>query len=80
MKEYLVPGLHPCTVVVLGNASFQKSQRTKEFTEDRGDLLALYLLLYPPDLNALEHDWVLLKLSVRKYSSSFDIFYQILDV
>ena len=68
MKEYLVAGLHPCTVVVLGNASFQKSQRTKECREDRGALLALYLLLYSPDLNTLAHDWVLLKLSVRKYS------------
>jgi transposase len=62
----------------MDNASFHKSQRTKELIEKRGARL-LFLPPYSPDLNPIENYWALLKLYVRKYNTSFDIFYHILD-
>jgi len=63
---------------VLDNASFHKSQKTKELIEQKGARL-LYLPPYSPDLNPIENYWALLKTYVRKYNTSFDVFYTILD-
>lgn len=65
-------------VVIMDNASFHKSEKTRELIEQRGALL-LYLPPYSPDFNPIENYWALLKLYVRKYNSSFEVFYQILD-
>jgi transposase len=62
----------------MDNASFHKSERTRLLIEKRGARL-LYLPPYSPDLNPIENYWALLKLYVRKYNTSFDIFYRILD-
>jgi transposase len=62
----------------MDNASFHKSEKTRILIENRGARL-LYLPPYSPDLNPIENYWALLKLYVRKYNSSFAIFYQILD-
>jgi transposase len=65
-------------VVVLDNASFHKSEQTRVLIEKRGARI-LFLPPYSPDLNPIENYWALLKLYVRKYNTSFDIFYHILD-
>lgn len=78
IEHCLCPELKEWDVVVLDNASFHKSQKTKELIEKRGARL-LFLPPYSPDLNPIENYWALLKLHVRKYNTSFDIFYQILD-
>jgi transposase len=62
----------------MDNASFHKSEKTRILIEKRGARL-LYLPPYSPDLNPIENYWALLKLYVRKYNTSFDTFYQILD-
>lgn len=74
----LCPELKPWDIVVLDNASFHKSERTRLLIEKREARL-LYLPPYSPDMNPIENYWALLKLYVRKRNSSFDIFYQILD-
>jgi transposase len=78
IEECLCPELKEWDIVVMDNASFHKSQKTRELIERRGARL-LYLPPYSPDLNPIENYWALLKLYVRKYNTSFDIFYQILD-
>lgn len=78
IEECLCPELKLWDVVVMDNASFHKSEKTRILIEKRGARL-LYLPPYSPDLNPIENYWALLKLYVRKYNSSFDIFYQILD-
>lgn len=78
IEECLCPELKPWDIVVLDNASFHKSEKTRILIEKRGARL-LYLPPYSPDLNPIENYWALLKLYVRKYNSSFDVFYQILD-
>lgn len=78
IENFLCPEIKPWDLVVMDNASFHKSQRTRELIEKRGARL-LYLPPYSPDLNPIENYWALLKLYVRKYNASFDIFYTILD-
>lgn len=78
ITDCLCPELKPWDVVVLDNASFHKSEQTRLLIEDRGARL-LYLPPYSPDLNPIENYWALLKRYVRKYNTSFDIFYQVLD-
>lgn len=63
---------------MLDNASFHKSQKTKELIEKRGARL-LFLPPYSPDLNPIENYWALLKCYVRKRNTAFDVFYDVLD-
>lgn len=78
IEDCLCPELSVWDVVVLDNASFHKSEKTRTLIEGRWARL-LYLPPYSPDLNPIENYWALLKLYVRKYNTSFDIFYRILD-
>lgn len=78
VAECLCLELKEWDVVILDNASFHKSEQTRILIEKRGARL-LYLPPYSPDFNPIENYWALLKLYVRKYNSSFDIFYGILD-
>lgn len=78
IEKYLSNELHAGDVVVLDNASFHKSEKTKILIEKKGAKI-LYLPPYSPDFNPIENYWALLKLHVRKHNSSFDIFYKILD-
>lgn len=78
IRECLLSELQEWDVIVLDNASFHKSQKTKELIEQKGARL-LYLPPYSPDLNPIENYWALLKTYVRKYNTSFDVFYTILD-
>lgn len=78
IEKCLCNELHEWDVVVLDNASFHKNERTRILVEKKGARL-LYLPPYSPDFNPIENYWALLKLYVRKFNASFDIFYQILD-
>ena len=78
IAECLCSELQEWNVVILDNASFHKSEKTKFLIEERGARL-LYLPPYSPDLNPIENYWALLKLYVRKRNFSFEAFYQILD-
>ena len=74
----LVPDLEKWDVVILDNASFHKSEKTKKLIEDTWASI-LFLPPYSPDLNPIENYWAVLKTYVRKFNSSFDIFLQILQ-
>jgi transposase len=56
----LLPELVCGTVLVLDNATFHKSSRTREIVEEVGCEL-LYLPPYSPDLNPIEKLWGNLK-------------------
>jgi transposase len=78
IETCLVPDLEKWDVVILDNASFHKSERTKKLIEEAWASI-LFLPPYSPDLNPIENYWAVLKTYVRKFNSSFDIFLQILD-
>lgn len=68
VEKVLLPELRPGQIVVLDNASFHKSLRTKELLESVGCNL-LFLPPYSPDLNPIEKFWATLKAKIR-YSAS----------
>jgi transposase len=78
VETFLCPELKHWDIIVLDNASFHKSERTRELIETRGAKL-LYLPPYSPDLNPIENYWAILKQYVRKYNTSFEVFYTVLD-
>ena len=56
LEEILLPVLPKGTTVIMDNAAFHKSLKTKELIEKAGCHL-LFLPTYSPDLNPIEHWW-----------------------
>lgn len=72
VETYLVPALQPGQIVILDNATFHKSGKTKELIKNAGCQL-LFLPPYSPDLNPIEIFWANLKAKIKdclKYSHS----------
>ena len=64
LEHMLLPGLLVGSVLVLDNATFHHSKRTRELVEQAGCTL-LYLAPYSPDLNPIEKCWANLKRAWR---------------
>ena len=65
IEKHLCPTLRKGQYVILDNASFHKSAKTKELIEKAGCHL-LFLPKYSPDLNPIEHCWASFKNYLRK--------------
>jgi hypothetical protein len=65
VETCLLPELRPGQTVVMDNAPFHKSQKTKNLIESVGCRL-LYQPKYSPDLNPIEKVWGNLKRKYRK--------------
>lgn len=65
LEKCLAPEMKPGQTLVLDNASFHKTLKTKEIMEKAGCKL-LYLPPYSPDFNPIEKQWAILK---RKYKT-----------
>ena len=63
-EKFLLPEIPKGTTIVMDNAAFHKSQKTKEFIEKAGCYL-LFLPTYSPDLNPIEHCWHTVKSRLR---------------
>nr|WP_255453476.1 transposase [Wolbachia endosymbiont of Atemnus politus] len=71
MKHMLKIGLlRPGQTVILDNASFHKSERTKKLIES-AECKVLFLPPYSPDLNPIEKFWFPIKHAVRKALPTF---------
>jgi len=60
----LLPELEPDQVVIIDNAAFHKSDKTKELIAKAGCRL-IFLPPYSPDLNKIEPQWNTVKHGVR---------------
>ena len=56
VEQFLIKELKPGQIVIMDNASFHKSQKTKELIESVGCRL-IFLPPYSPDLNPIEKFW-----------------------
>jgi len=64
LTQIFLPLLPKRTTIILDNAAFHKSQKTKELVEQAGCFL-LYLQPYSSDLKPIEHCWHTLKSTLR---------------
>jgi len=71
--ELLCPSLKPGQCVIMDNASIHKSPLVKELIENAGCTL-IYLPVYSPDLNSIEHCWANFKNYLSKIIKNFKDF------
>jgi len=77
VEHFLIKELKPGQVVIMDNASFHKSQKTKELIESVGCKL-IFLPLYSPDLNPIEKFWANMKRWIKAKISEFNKLYDAL--
>ena len=70
VENILVPILKRGQTVILDNASFHKSIKTRKLIENAG-CKVLFLPPYSPDLNPIEHFWFAIKHTARKILPNF---------
>jgi transposase len=79
LEGVLLPTLPKGTFLVMDNAAFHKSAKTKELIEKFGCHL-LFLPTYSPDLNPIEHWWHKIKSILRPLiQQGYDNLHNLLD-
>jgi transposase len=71
VEHFLIKELKPGQVVILDNASFHKSQKTKELIESV-KCRVIFLPPYSPDLNPIEKFWANMKRWIKQRIDNFD--------
>jgi transposase len=64
LEQILLPSLPKGSTIVMDNAAFHKSTKTRDLIEAAGCRL-LFLPTYSPDLNPIEHCWHTLKSKLK---------------
>lgn len=64
LEDILLPEIPKGATIVMDNAAFHKSARTREIIEKAGYNLK-FLPTYSPDLNPIEHSWHVIKSILR---------------
>lgn len=78
IEEFLIPLLRKGQTVIMDNATFHKSQRTRKMIEEAGCYL-LFLPPYSPDLNPIEKFWANLKRIISNTISGFKSLSEAID-
>ncbi len=78
LEKCLLPCLKKGQIIIMDNASFHKSKKTKELIESVGCRL-LFQPAYSPDLNPIEQQWAIIKWKFRKYKHLFKTFREAVD-
>ena len=78
VEKFLIKELKPGQFIVMDNASFHKSQKTKELIESVGCKI-IFLPPYSPDLNPIEKFWANMKRWIKDKITQFDKLYEIIE-
>jgi len=78
IESFLIKELIPGQFVVMDNASFHKSQKTRDLIESVG-CKVIFLPPYSPDLNPIEKFWANMKRWIRNKIFHFDQLYNALQ-
>lgn len=78
LEQALLPTLSAGMTVIMDNARFHKSEKTRELVESAGCNL-LFLPPYSPDFNPIEHRWFPLKNTARKILQTFSCIYSAIE-
>ena len=77
VEKFLIKELKPNQVVIMDNASFHKSKRTKDLIESVR-CKVVFLPPYSPDLNPIEKFWANMKRWIKERITEFDQLYEII--
>ena len=77
VEQFLIKELKAGQSVVMDNASFHKSQKTRELIESVGCKL-IFLPPYSPELNPIEKFWANMKRWIRQQIENFDHLYDLI--
>ena len=79
VEQFLIPELKPGQTVIMDNASFHKSPKTRQMIEQFG-CKVVFLPPYSPDLNPIEKFWANMKRWIRgkfnQFKNLYDAFVQ----
>lgn len=78
IEKVLIKELRHGQVIVMDNASFHKSKRSKELIESVGCKI-LFLPPYSPDLNPIEKFWSKMKKWIRNKIENFVTLYDVIE-
>ena len=70
LERHLISELQEHAIIVMDNASFHKTKKTKEIVEKYGHRL-LFLPPYSPDLNPIEKFWASLKAKIKRIVDNY---------
>lgn len=71
VEQFLIKELKPGQVVIMDNAAFHKSQKTKDLIESV-ECKLIFLPPYSPDLNPIEKFWANMKSWIKQQIEHFD--------
>lgn len=78
LKDFLIPELKVGQVVIMDNATFHKSEKSRKLIEEAGCRI-LFLPPYSPDLNPIEIFWANFKKTVRSNLEKFKTLSEAID-
>lgn len=78
VEQFLIKELKPGQVVVMDNATFHRSQKTRELIESVGCKL-IFLPPYSPDLNPIEKFWANMKRWIKDNTSGSNTLSDLID-
>lgn len=70
VEKILMPELRPGQIIIMDNATFHKSERTKMLIES-AECHLLFLPPYSPDFNPIEQFWAWFKSQIREVIGTF---------
>lgn len=78
LANFLLPALTPGHTLIMDNATFHKSEETRQLINDAGCQL-LFLPPYSPDLNPIEKYWANIKGKIKKFIAQFSSLSEAID-
>ena len=75
VEEFLINELKPGQIVIMDNAAFHRSQKTRDLIESVGCKI-IFLPPYSPDLNPIEKFWANMKRWIKAQINHFDKIYE----
>ena len=78
VESFLIKELQPGQFVVMDNASFHKSVKTKELIESVG-CKVIFLPPYSPDLNPIEKFWANMKRWIKQRMETHSSLYNLIS-
>lgn len=78
LEQCFIPVLPEKSVVIMDNARFHKSDKTRQMIEAHGHRL-LFLPAYSPNLNPIEQYWAILKAKIKKCIFDYPDLYSCID-